>query len=79
MNSYALNLSSIGLLHNNCINHTPKRNNPPSQRLWVIIIKIVEIGAGKGVGIINLAGGKLLISFAIDNGSSQHKPNKNPN
>jgi len=30
------------------------------------------------VEIINLAGGKVLISLAIDNGSSQHKPKKNP-
>ena len=41
-------------------------------------IMIVEKGVGNGTGVINLAGGKGLISFAIDKGSSQHSPSKKP-
>jgi len=39
---------------------------------------MVEKGGGSGGGVINLAGGKSLTSFAIDKGSSQHKPSKKP-
>ena len=39
---------------------------------------IVEKGVGNGTGVINLAGGKELISFAIDKGSSQQSPSKKP-
>jgi hypothetical protein len=42
------------------------------------MITIVEYGEPKGGVIINLAGGKRLISFAIDKGSSQQIPNKKP-
>jgi hypothetical protein len=43
-----------------------------------MMIIIVEKGTRRGNGVINLAGGYGLISFAIDNGSSQHNPSKNP-
>jgi hypothetical protein len=60
------------------MNHTPKRNKPPSQKLWVIIINMDENGDGNGGGIIKLAGGNRLISFAIVNGTSHNTPKIKP-
>jgi hypothetical protein len=77
-NSLILNFSRMGSLQINCTNHTPKRNRPPSQRLCVIIIITEEYGDGNGVGIIYLAGGKGLISFAIINGTSHNIPKIKP-
>lgn len=49
-NSFFLNLSKWGAGHINLTNKTPNKNNPPSQRLAVIIMAIVDKGSGNGAG-----------------------------